>query len=196
MEKARFRVGRNVRNMRRSRNMSQQQLASLSDIPKSTLNHIESAVSAPSIEAVESLAIALSVSVEELISGGSAKVELRKKSSMPLIRSSRGAAIYRILPDPFSGIDFYFCEISPSSHMSGSMQNSAGKKLVYCINGSVTLHLAGEDYYIEEGGSAIFPGDIAHSFANRGTKKCQFIKIHYYVTTNAKPRNQRQSIPT
>jgi transcriptional regulator with XRE-family HTH domain len=188
MEKARYRVGRSVRNIRRSRNMSQQQLASIAGIPKSTLNHIESAVSAPSIEVVESLSLALSVSIEELISGNNAIVEQKQRKDMPTIRSTKGGSIIRILPDPFSGVDFYFCEIKSHSHLSGAIQNSAGKKLIYSIQGALELQLAGESYLIDEGCSAVFPGDTAHSFLNRGTKNCKFIKIHYYTYAQSKKK--------
>lgn len=180
MEKTRVRVAKNVRNLRLRRKLSQQQLSDISGVPKSTLNHIESASSAPSIEAVEALAQALGVSIEEIASGPAVHVAIRKQKSMPETTPSKGVTIKRILPDPLPKVDFYFCKMKPSATFSGYQQTATGKKLIFPVVGDLILRIEGKELKVEEGGSAIFSGDVAHSISNPSVSTTLFIKVHFY----------------
>ncbi|MBL7716109.1 MAG: helix-turn-helix domain-containing protein [Bdellovibrionales bacterium] len=183
IKRASLRVAKNLRAIRRSRNLSQEQVGKMAGLPKSTINHIESGASSPSVDAVEKIALGLSISLEELMSEPDRKFEIRSAAEMPVIKSVPGLGrIIRVVPDPFEGIDLYFGEISGSGAMPGAVQRHGGRKLIFCVSGKLAVHLDGNKYLIEKNSSCLFRGDEAHSLSKVGPGTAQFFKLHLYST--------------
>ncbi|MBT8152815.1 helix-turn-helix domain-containing protein [Epibacterium ulvae] len=64
--KLRERVGLNVRNLRNSRGLSQEQLALAAEVDRSYISEIELAKNSASIDVLERIAVALGVDPKEL----------------------------------------------------------------------------------------------------------------------------------
>ena len=64
--KLRERVGLNVRNLRNSRGLSQEQLALAAEVDRSYISEIELAKNSASIDILEQIALALDVAPKEL----------------------------------------------------------------------------------------------------------------------------------
>lgn len=176
------RIAKNLRSIRKTRNISQSQLAKASGLPKSTINHIETGESSPSVDSVEKLASALGVSIEELLSTPAAIVDVREPGELPVVREVAGnGRITRLLPDPFPGLDLYVLDIEPGGTLSGVVQGQRGRKFAYGLTGSVQLQIGGQSYVLKKGGTAVFPGDETHSFRNTGHGKASILKIHFYA---------------
>lgn len=61
-------IGKNIRNIRKQRGLSQEKLARLTDISLNTLTKIESGFTKrPSIQTIVSLSKALKISIDELV---------------------------------------------------------------------------------------------------------------------------------
>ena len=65
--KLRERVGLNVRNLRNSRGLSQEQLALAADVDRSYISEIELAKNSASIDVLERIALALEIGPQELL---------------------------------------------------------------------------------------------------------------------------------
>src|SRR3954470_12116339 len=61
-------LGKNLEFLRKSRGLTQDKLATASGIPRTTLSYIESGIGNPSLKILATLATALGVSIEELLS--------------------------------------------------------------------------------------------------------------------------------
>lgn len=66
MSKLRARFGRRLKQLRKQKDLTQEQLAESADVSVRFLSNMERGVNAPSFETLERLAEALSVSVKEL----------------------------------------------------------------------------------------------------------------------------------
>lgn len=175
------RVAANLKFLRKTKNLSQQQLSKISGLPKSTINHIESGSGKPSVDAVEALANAFSISIDELMSSPSREIETKSASEMPLVKEIKGVVtLRRILPDPFGGIAYYFGEFLQQGSLPGVIQKSGGKKLIFCTEGEIQVQLAGDVRVIEKGGACLFQGDIAHAIQNTKQRPACFFKIHIF----------------
>jgi transcriptional regulator with XRE-family HTH domain len=64
------RLGKNVRQLRQARGLTQQQMAKLSELPRATWANIESGAANPTLAVLYRLARALQVPLEELIARG------------------------------------------------------------------------------------------------------------------------------
>ncbi len=93
-------LANNILALRKTRGLSQDQLAKLAEIPRSTLTHIESGGGNPSLQNLAKLSFALQVGIEELLSRPRNECELRSEAQIPVQRRAHGRAlIYKLLPE-------------------------------------------------------------------------------------------------
>jgi transcriptional regulator with XRE-family HTH domain len=175
------RLAQNLKAIRKSRNLTQLQLSQLSGVPKSTINHVEIGESSPSLDTVDAISKALSISIEELISKPTGQVEVLKANEMPEVKvSGSGMKMIRVLPDPFPGVDVYFAEFTSDAVVHGILQKTGGRKLIYCVSGAFKLVFGGKSYVIEKGGACVFSGDQPHSLMRASVSKTTLFKLHIY----------------
>src|SRR6185437_9661261 len=112
------RVGDNIRDLRLGRGLSQQQMAKLSGLPRATWQHLESGAANPTVSVLHKVALALQISVEELISPPRAACRFYAAGSLP--QKSRGPiSIASLLPDHIPGVMIERMELPPKSAMAG-----------------------------------------------------------------------------
>lgn len=160
----------NVRHVREQRGLTQQQLAKLCEMPRSTVANIESGVANPTLAVLGKLAGALQLSVEELISAPRARLELVRAADVPKQLRARGRAIvHKLLPHPIPGMEIDRLTIEPGSQLRGVPHRPGTQEYLYCERGAVTLRVQGERLVLAEGDVAAFGGDQPHSYENPGT---------------------------
>ena len=170
----------NIKNLRASRNLSQEALAKLSKIPRTTITHMESGDGNPSLSNVSRVAKALSVTIDELLSPPYNPIELVAKKDVPLIsRSSGKVKIHKIIPTPLKGFEIDRVVIESGFRMKGAPHMKGTKEYLCCLRGSGKLFTEGESFEIGPGDVLIFPGDQAHSYLNIGSTQFEFISVVY-----------------
>jgi transcriptional regulator with XRE-family HTH domain len=156
--------------LRRSRNMTQAELARLAQVPRSTVTHLESGSGNPSLRNLAKVAAALQVSIEELLARPRASCKLVRAESLSKQKRSQGAAtIYKLLPDPIPGMEMDRMEIVPGGRMGGVPHVAGTKEYLTVVQGEITVHVAGERYRVRNGDVLAFPGDQAHAYHNTGS---------------------------
>jgi XRE family transcriptional regulator, regulator of sulfur utilization len=162
-------LAQNIRQLRQSRNLTQEQLARLSDVPRPTWSNLESGTANPTVAVLAKVAAALQVPVEELISPPKAQARLYRAESIP--RKQRGGILIRqLLPDHLHGLELDRMELLPGSQMTGIPHRLGTREYLACESGRVELMVAGEKYELSPGDVVVFRGDQKHSYANRGVK--------------------------
>ncbi len=162
-------IAENVRQLRQSRNLTQEQLARLSGMPRTTWTNLESGAANPTVVVLTKVATALQVPVEELISPPRALAKLYRADSIP--RKQRGGVLIRkLLPDYLQGLELDRMELPPGSQMAGVPHRLGTREYLACESGQVQLVVSGEKYELSSGDVVVFRGDQKHSYANRGVK--------------------------
>src|SRR6478609_7364650 len=106
----------NIEALRRSRQLSQNQLALQADVPRSTIAHLESGEGNPSLLNLARVAGALQVSIEELLAAPRSRIQLRRASELPAVRRAQGNAwIFKLLPEPIPGTELDRMELEPGA---------------------------------------------------------------------------------
>ena len=159
----------NLKRVRELRGLTQAQLATLAEVPRSTLANIETGSSNPTLAVLLQLAAALQLSIEELLSRPRARYQHFPRGSLPVVRKSRGKALqHKLLPHPIPGMEIDRIELDGLAMLVGAPHRSGTQEYLYCSVGSLTLWVAGERVDLEHGDVATFPGDQRHSYQNRG----------------------------
>jgi transcriptional regulator with XRE-family HTH domain len=160
-------IAANIRQLRQSRNLTQEQLAKVSGVPRPTWSNLESGMANPTVSVLARVAAALQVPLEELVSPPKAQARLYKASAIPT--KERGRVIIRkLLPDQLHGLELDRMEMPPGAQMTGIPHRLGTREYLACESGRVQLTVAGDKYELEVGDVVVFRGDQKHSYANRG----------------------------
>ena len=163
------RIGENIRELRQARGMSQQQMAKLSGLPRATWQHLESGAANPTVSVLTKVALALQISVEELISPPRAACRFYAAGALP--QKTRGQVrLSRLLPDAIPGVSIERMELPPRAAMSGIPHTDGTREYLTCETGQLRLSVAGESWTLDPGDVVVFRGDQKHGYSNPGSK--------------------------
>lgn len=162
-------IAENIRQLRQSRNLTQEQLARLSGVPRPTWSNLESGTANPTVQVLAKVAAALQVPVEELINPPKAQAKLYRADTIPK-KQRGGVMIRKLLPDHLQGLELDRMELPPGAHMVGVPHRVGTREYLACESGQVELVVSGEKYELSAGDVVVFRGDQKHSYANRGAK--------------------------
>jgi transcriptional regulator with XRE-family HTH domain len=162
-------IAQNIRQLRQSRNLTQEQLARLSGVPRPTWSNLESGTANPTVVVLAKVAEALQVPLEELISSPKAQARLYAAESLPH-RQRGGVVIRKLLPDQLHGLELDRMQLEPGAQMTGVPHRVGTREYLACESGQVELMVAGEKYELMAGDVVVFRGDQKHSYSNRGSR--------------------------
>ena len=170
MEELSEHLGRNLKAVRELRGLTQQQLADLCELPRSTVANVEVGGSNPTLAVLSRLASALQLSIEELLARPRARCQLFEPGSLPESVSRRGAEarLAKLLPHPIPGMSIDRMELARGARVQGAPHAPGTHEFLYCERGQLTLHVSGECFELVRGAVAAFPGDQRHHYANEG----------------------------
>ena len=170
MEKVASNIGKNIRQLREARNLSQDQMSRLADIPRPTWSNLESGEANPTINVLLRVAVALQVSIEEII--GSPREACRFYKADTITSVKRGdTTIRKLLPEALPSTEFDRMALPPGSRMQGIPHRSGTREYLTCERGSIELAVAGEKYTLLPGDVVVFRGDQRHSYSNPSREK-------------------------
>ena len=155
----------NIRRLREAHNMSQQQMAELSGLPRPTWASLESGAANPTLAVLSKAALALQVSIEELIGAPRSEIEFIKAKDVKEKRRGQ-AKIKPLVPDALPGLEFSRMEIEPGGRMVGVPHKAGTREYLTCETGRIELIVAGDHWLLEEGDMLVFRGDQRHSYRN------------------------------
>ena len=163
-------IAKNIRQLRESRNLSQEQVAKLSGIPRPTWSNLESGDANPTIAVLLRVAASLQVSIEELIGSPREACKFYSADKLPVQRRGE-ASIRKLLPEGLPGVEFDRIELPPGSRMAGIPHRTGTREYLTCEKGSIELAVSGEKYRLSPGDVVVFRGDQRHSYANPEREK-------------------------
>ncbi|HTQ08383.1 MAG TPA: XRE family transcriptional regulator [Polyangiaceae bacterium] len=159
------RLATNVRQLRQARGLTQQQMAKLSHLPRATWANLESGGANPTLAVLHGVAVALQVSLEELVAQPRADAKLYPKGS--LASRTRGAvSVSSLLPDTVPGMLMERIHIPPGERLVGVPHTPGTREYLTCEVGLIALVASGETFRVAPGDVVVFRGDQRHSYAN------------------------------
>ena len=158
---------RNLRQLRAARAASQEQIARLAGIPRATLAHLESGSANPTLAVLRAVAVALGVTLEELLAPPRGEARLYPRDSLPTRRPGQ-ALVRRLLPDPVPGAEIERFELPEGGRFSGVPHTPGTREYLTCESGSLQLTVGGELWTLQPGDVVSFRGDQKHGYANPG----------------------------
>jgi XRE family transcriptional regulator, regulator of sulfur utilization len=163
------RLGRNIRQLRQARGLTQQQMAKLSGLPRATWANLESGDGNPTLAVLHAVAMAFQVSLEEIVAEPRASAKHYRRGSLPT-RARGGVTVSSLLPDKVPGMQIERLELPVGARMVGVPHTAGTREYLTCESGELELVASGESFQMAEGDVVVFRGDQRHSYVNRGRK--------------------------
>lgn len=165
MTDARNNLANNIRRLRAARQLSQQQLANLSGIPRPTWASLETGGANPTLSVLTKAATAFNVSIEELIGPPRNEFELIPAAKVRQ-QKRQGATVRPLVPEAIAGLEISRTELRPGGSMIGTPHKAGTREYLTCERGKVELVAAGQHHLLNEGDMLVFRGDQRHSYIN------------------------------
>jgi transcriptional regulator with XRE-family HTH domain len=163
------RLASNIRQLRQARGLTQLQMAKLSELPRATWANLESGVANPTLSVLHAVAVALQVSLEELVARPRSEARLYPKGSLP--SRKRGAVnVSSLLPDNVPGMLLERMHLPPGERLVGVPHTPGTREYFTAEVGEIELVASGETYSLSPGDVLVFRGDQRHSYRNPGKR--------------------------
>src|SRR5579872_1772401 len=159
-------LARNLAQLRHSRGLTEDALAKAAGLPRSTIANLESGEGNPSLAVLRKRSIALGARVDEQLSTPRARVRHSKAAEVTEQRVGHGVFIRPLVPEPAPDETMTIMRFSPGGAMRGTPHLPGSREYFTCLEGQVSLGVAGERFVLEAGDVLAFPGSLPHAYQN------------------------------
>jgi transcriptional regulator with XRE-family HTH domain len=159
-------LSRNLVSLRQVRSLTQDSLAKVAGVPRSTIANLESGTGNPSLTVLIKVANALGVPVDELLAAPHARIRKWSSSEIATQASGNGIVSRSLIPERIPDELLNVMDFEPGASMRGSPHLAGTREYFTCLTGKVTIYVAGERFDLDAGDVLAFPGNVAHSYKN------------------------------
>ena len=159
-------LARNLASLRHVHALTQETLARCAKLPRSTIANLESGEGNPSLTVLVKVAQALGVPIDELPASPRALVRHWPASEVAPRSKGRGVTIRELVPEPAPDGMMELMDFAPGALMGGTPHLPGTREFFTCLDGRVTVMVAGAKHVLETGDVLAFPGSLPHSYLN------------------------------
>lgn len=176
------RVAESLRQRRKARQMSLDDLARASGVSRAALSQIETCKSNPTVGVLWKIAVGLGVPFSELIGEKNPQALVLRRDDVQLLRSADGRFQSRPLSpagaSPF--VELYELRLAARSTHTADAHAPGTRELLVVLSGQLTLHVGHEVHELSAGDSVAFVADQAHSYENTGSSEARYHNVIVY----------------
>ena len=175
-------IGARIRFLRRQRNMTLDQLASLSNLTKSYVSKVERGLSVPSISTAMKIAESFNVTVGQLLGedGYEDAVSIVRKNERRSFMRDGGSSGYDYeliaAPKKFKSME-PFIMTPPLEFQDKHVFEHAGEELIFVLSGSIEIELSGKLVRLDPGDTIYFDAHLPHRTRSVGNKNASVLVV-------------------
>lgn len=180
-----YAIGTRMRALRLRKKMGLVELGKHTGLSPALLSKIERGRMFPTLPTLLRVALVFGVGLEFFFAGAREKplvAVVRRNDRIRLPdRPGAGAVVYR-----FESLDFpaterrfnsYVAEFFPAPADRLRMHDHSGVEFVYVLQGTLSIHVAGEEQRLETGDSIYFDATVPHGYRRSGARTCRAVVV-------------------
>lgn len=174
-------VAKNIRRLRKERNLSMEELAKLSGVSKSMLAQVERGDGNPTLSTLWKLSNGMKVPFDALTVRPKTPYEIVKTSEMqPLLEDHGKVKNYSIFPDDENRrFAVYYLELEPGSYWQSEPHLRGTIEFITVFDGILEIITDSHQFSVAKGESIRFMGDTIHSYRNTSAETVVLHMILY-----------------
>ena len=176
------RVAANLREHRRRRDISLDQLAQRTGVSRAGLSQIETRKTNPSIGVLWKVASGLGIPFAELIGEGQDTISVLRRNDTQVLRSADRKFESRPLM-PASGnnqVEVYELRLAARSRYASDAHGAGTRELVIVLSGTLRMVVGDRSEELEAGDSMLFNASLAHAYENNGGSEGRYHDVIIY----------------
>jgi len=170
-------IGVRVRQERQSRHWTLDQLAEAAGVSRRMVVNVEQGAANPSVGTLLRISGALGVGLPALVEPpGPKPVKVTRRGDGAVLWSGEagGRGVLVAGTGPPDVVELWDWTLGPGDHHISEAHTPGTRELAQVQQGTVTVEVAGQPVTLEAGDAVAFGGDVAHSYANPGTRPARF----------------------
>jgi transcriptional regulator with XRE-family HTH domain len=175
-------VAQTLRERRKSRSMSLDDLARAAGVSRAALSQVETMKTNPTLGFIWKVAVGLGVPFGELVGAARQPVCVLRRSDARVLRSADGKMESRPLAPSgtMPWVELYELQLAARSRHASEPHAAGTQELLVVLSGSVKIHLGPETHDLAAGDSIGFPADRPHVYENAGPSAARYINAIIY----------------
>ena len=171
-------LGAALRDRRKTRGLTLQQLADLCGLSQPFLSQLENGKAMPSLLALHQVAAALGTSAQELLQPSPAgDISLVRGDQTACYELSPGATVCFLVDGSNHHIETNLISAQPGAE-SGCELEHDGQEMIYVLEGTIEVSLRDHDpVELAAGDAYTYPSGVPHGWRNLGTENARFLFI-------------------
>jgi XRE family transcriptional regulator, regulator of sulfur utilization len=177
------RVGLQLREKRKARGMSLDELAVASGVSRAALSQIELYKSNPSLGVLWKIAVGLGIPFSELIGGQEQEATVLRRNDAQILRSADGKMESRPLCPAGSNpwVELYELRLAARASHVSDPHAPGTREILVVLSGALNLRVSGRTHELGPGDSVSFRADEEHSYENPGTSEARYHDLIIYT---------------
>ncbi len=176
------RVAENLRQRRKARGMSLDDLAHASGVSRAGLSQIETCKTNPTLGILWKIAVGLGVPFAELIGESGGAISVLRRGSSQVLRSLDGKFESRPLTPAGASplVEIYELRLSARSTHTSEPHAPGTREVLIVLSGVARIRVADEVHELAAGDSISFIADVPHSYENPGASEARYHNVIVY----------------
>jgi transcriptional regulator with XRE-family HTH domain len=176
------RVAEHLRERRRARGMSLDDLARSSGVSRAALSQVETCKSNPTVGLLWKIAVGLGVPFAELIGERRSGAAVLRRTDAQILRSLDGKLESRPLAPAGSSpmVELYELRLAARSLHASEPHAPGTREIVVVLTGLLRLRVGDEVYELAAGDSIAFAADRPHAYENPGSSDARYHNVIQY----------------
>ncbi|HYF81939.1 MAG TPA: XRE family transcriptional regulator [Clostridia bacterium] len=181
MENINSNISKNLKQIRKEKGLTLEDLSLVSGVSKSMLGEIERGSTNPTILVLWKIADGLKIPLTKLIKEKELDYTIVKDRDLKVINNESEYCVYSIFPyHDLHKSEMLKLEILPHSKHSNNGHANGIDEYIYVAKGNIRFILDKEEFSLCEGDSIRFKGELPHEFINSNDGTAILINILYY----------------
>jgi transcriptional regulator with XRE-family HTH domain len=177
------RVGESLRQLRKQRGLSLDDLAGASGVSRAALSQIEGSRTNPTLSVLWKVAVGLGIPFQALLGGdGGSRTQVLRAGDAPPLRSTDGRMESRLLSPAGAtqGLDVYDLRFLPKAVHRSEAHGHGTTETVVVLTGALRITVGDETQDLAPGDAMFFRADAPHAYESRSSHETRCIDIIAY----------------
>jgi transcriptional regulator with XRE-family HTH domain len=176
------RVAENLREQRKRRDMSLDQLAQVTGVSRAALSQIETRKTNPTIGVLWKIASGLGIAFSDLTGESRLALSVLRRGESQLLRSLDRKFESRPLMPPagVSQIEMYELSLAARARHASEPHGPGTKELVVVLSGALRMTVGERADDLGPGDSVVFDANIPHVYENPGSSEARYHDVIIY----------------
>jgi transcriptional regulator with XRE-family HTH domain len=177
------RVAVNLRELRKTRGMSLDDLAQASGVSRAALSQIETRKSSPTLGVLWKIAVGLGIPFSELLGEERSTASVLRRADTQVLRGADGKFESRPLAPAGTSplVEVYELRLQARSTHSSDAHASGTREILIVLSGQLRMRVGDDAHDLAPGDSIHFAADQPHAYENPGTSEGRYHNIILYT---------------